>query len=632
MKKKTKLIVSITGITIVLLALLGITYAYYLTRIQGNTNTNSISVTTAKLELVYGDNSAEIITGTGALTPSTDLTSTGAIGTKEFTVTNNGNDSSYVVIIDNVSITKASDNTDTKFETNDFRYTLTCKKSDNSDCNNVTDLTVFPVNGGILVSNDIKASDVHTYVLTLWYIDTGIDQSADMGKTYQARVNITDVNQMENPFMTGVSATDNANLAYNIINNAKENKNGTTFVNTPLTKIAEEISSSNLEKGNEQNISISMDNIGAYASTADDAYNCYEMGDCNNDAVSSAPSSCSDIINKYVFDSNMYESYYVDGCDGETPYYTISAETTISTTLDDYGTSYYFRGNVEDNYVNFAGMCWRIVRIAGDGTTKLILEDQYTTCDDTETETTSAVYTGNWNIGKGNYGYDSSSKSTSGSILYKMNYLNPVTNNTLSMVKAFYDFQTTKLADYTGKLKSGDWCLGDKAYTRSGSSGSYTYTLLEDTSSNYLSKTSFYYDAYTRLNSGNANGYQPTLKCNGTILNEFADVSGVSSKAPMYVSAITADEIVYAGGKYGAVNGNYYLLNNYQKSNIYYFWSLSPNLFNGSNAYAFYVSHRGILFYNVVYGSNAFRPSVSLASSAVITGGEGTLESPYIIG
>jgi hypothetical protein len=77
-----------------------------------------------------------------------------------------------------------------------------------------------------------------------------------------------------------------------------------------------------------------------------------------------------------------------------------------------------------------------------------------------------------------------------------------------------------------------------------------------------------YYDAYTRLTSGNANGYQPTLKCNGTILNEFADVSGVSSKAPMYVSAITADEIVYAGGKYGSANGNYYLINNYQKSNF----------------------------------------------------------------
>ena len=109
MKKNSKIIVSIIGITIVLLALLGLTYAYYLTRIEGNTNTNSISVTTAKLELVYGDNSAEIIRGTGALMPTVETDADDAIGTKTFTVTNNGNDSSYVVVIDNVSVTKASD-------------------------------------------------------------------------------------------------------------------------------------------------------------------------------------------------------------------------------------------------------------------------------------------------------------------------------------------------------------------------------------------------------------------------------------------------------------------------------------------------------------------------------------------
>ena len=163
MKKNSKIIISIVGITIVLLALLGLTYAYYLTRIEGNTNTNSISVTTAKLELVYGDNSAEILTGSGALMPSTDLTSAGAIGTKTFTVTNNGNDSSYVVIIDNVSVTKVSDGSSTTFKSNDFRYTLSCTKSDGTNCNDVSDLTIFPIKGGILVSNDIKEEDVHEY-------------------------------------------------------------------------------------------------------------------------------------------------------------------------------------------------------------------------------------------------------------------------------------------------------------------------------------------------------------------------------------------------------------------------------------------------------------------------------------
>ncbi len=41
---------------------------------------------------------------------------------------------------------------------------------------------------------------------------------------------------------------------------------------------------------------------------------------------------------------------------------------------DDIGVTYYFRGNVDNNYVNFANLKWRIVRINGDGTVRLILD------------------------------------------------------------------------------------------------------------------------------------------------------------------------------------------------------------------------------------------------------------------
>lgn len=42
---------------------------------------------------------------------------------------------------------------------------------------------------------------------------------------------------------------------------------------------------------------------------------------------------------------------------------------------DDLGTTYYFRGNVVNNYVKFANFLWRIVRINGDDTVRLILND-----------------------------------------------------------------------------------------------------------------------------------------------------------------------------------------------------------------------------------------------------------------
>ncbi len=41
---------------------------------------------------------------------------------------------------------------------------------------------------------------------------------------------------------------------------------------------------------------------------------------------------------------------------------------------DDDGKTYFYRGNIENNYLSFAGLLWRIVRINGDGSIRIILE------------------------------------------------------------------------------------------------------------------------------------------------------------------------------------------------------------------------------------------------------------------
>jgi len=323
-------------------------------------------------------------------------------------------------------------------------------------------------------------------------------------------------------------------------------------------------------------------------------------------------------------------------------------ERVLSYTLDDYGTSYYYRGNVEDNYVNFAGMCWRILRINGDKSIRLILEDQYTTCDDNS-------YTGNWVIGQGNYGYDSTTKSTSGSTLNKKNYLEPKSAADKSMVKTFYDFQTTgKLKDYITKLKVGDWCLEDKAYLSNKIDLNNTTPLSkEEINSNYLSKNSFYYDSLVRLNGNN--GYHPTLKCNGIIMNKFKSViydeSEIIKESPMYVSAITLDEIIYAGGKYQS-NIDNYLINNYQKNSGSNFGSISLDSFSGGiNGDTIFI----VMYDNDMMSVNAnsaninitfvnlnivrFRPVIFLAPNVISTtktdiatyGQPGTINNPYVI-
>ena len=46
----------------------------------------------------------------------------------------------------------------------------------------------------------------------------------------------------------------------------------------------------------------------------------------------------------------------------------------VCSASDAYGTSYYYRGNVTNNYVKFADKYWRIIRINGDGTVRVIYD------------------------------------------------------------------------------------------------------------------------------------------------------------------------------------------------------------------------------------------------------------------
>ena len=308
-----------------------------------------------------------------------------------------------------------------------------------------------------------------------------------------------------------------------------------------------------------------------------------------------------------------------------------STEKVIGQAQDDYGISYYYRGNVIDNYVNFAGRCWRAVRIAGDGSVKLILEDQDSTC---------ATSDGNWNIPTttggtrkdGNFGYTKHAANTltasngkkNSSAKNLMNYLNGGTNKDKSMATAFKNFQTGPLARYLYKLKAGDWCLNDKAYATS--SNNTTALTSQEILDKQIKRISFHYDTEVRFKGKSTK--EPTLKCNGTNMSKFVD------NTDMYVGTLTADEIVYAGGKESAPNQDYYLINDYQKTKNLAFWSLSPAGFKLDDDYAFFVNYTyGDVSNSLVSSSGfSFRPAVSLKSSVQITGGNGTKANAYTIG
>ena len=98
---------------------------------------------------------------------------------------------------------------------------------------------------------------------------------------------------------------------------------------------------------------------------------------------------------------------------------------------DDGGNSYYFRGAVDNNYVNFANLTWRIIKINGDGSIKLILND----------------YTGE----TANF-YSAENTDT---LENKLNFSNSIINNILT------SWYQTNLNGYEKYIASSKYCIDD---------------------------------------------------------------------------------------------------------------------------------------------------------------------------
>lgn len=606
MNRKTKIIVSITGITLIGLMLLGLTYGYFVTKINGNTNAKSISVTSAKKIVEYTDLSEEI---------SGKIIEPGYEAIKLFTVKNIGTVSAtYHIYLDNV--------VNEFIRTQDITYTLYRKDGNNTiNINSLSSSDIVAsgflpkTNNYILINETIETpNDYYTYALKINYINSEENQDEDQGHTFSFKVQLH--SEIVNSFETGT-------LAYSILDNSMKKTNGTEFAMTPKTNVAE--LPGGVHIADEADSFYGWHSNISYGATKDEALDWRFSPSGSSDIE-----ICSAVIGKHLAFKDITGMKYigkVEDCtsDGK-PLIAGLNDNILSIDLDDYGLSYYYRGNVEDNYVNFAGMCWRIVRIVGDGSVKLILEDQDNTC------TTSD---GNWNIPTttggsvktGNFGYTeyaskkltASDGTQNSNTEYIMDYLNGSTDKSSSMATAFKNFQTGPLSNYLSYLKLGDWCLSDKAYATTNSDASFlTNTEILDSK---IKGEDVYYDSFVRLYGTTK---KSTLKCNGTLLAKFSDDN-------MYVGTLTADELVYAGGTMDTGNVNYYLLNSYQKNNSLEFLSLSPFAFSADYDFAIFMSENGRLLQNNVDYGFSFRPAITLLTSTQITGGNGLKTNPYII-
>ena len=300
-------------------------------------------------------------------------------------------------------------------------------------------------------------------------------------------------------------------------------------------------------------------------------------------------------------------------------------EALLASAEDDYGTSYYFRGAVKNNYVEFANKCWRIVRVSGDGSVKLILHNDNPTgvanpCDAANNSASAAfarysgeTYKSAFNANYNDNAYVGFKYGTVGAGDYALTHANTNKSTILTNLEAWYE--KNNLKNYEKVIADTVWCNDKTNVTDT----SYDPWSITPNGLGYA-KNVTYYGATKRLvgTSGSAGGTGPSLKCNG-------ELSKINSK----VGLITADELALAGYAYAKNNTTTYLQENATDT---YWWSLSPNYFNGYSAYVWYVygSIGSFDNFNDVFNTNGVRPSISLKSTTNVTG-NGTSEDPYII-
>ena len=368
-------------------------------------------------------------------------------------------------------------------------------------------------------------------------------------------------------------------------------------------------------------------NLTGTAVTADTYANSYSSLVGKYFVSSSASSNGSSTAGTMKTTTNLSSVYYVVSATSSSYTYkqiTSNKNTTealLASTEDDYGTSYYFRGAVKNNYVQFANKCWRIVRINGDGSVKLVLHNDNTSnasspCASSNNSTTAAFarysgssYTSVFNSNYNDNAYIGFMYGATGASDYASTHANTNKSDILKNLETWY---TNNLTSYESKLADTIWC-NDKS-TVSGGLGYGT--------------NATDYGAYNRL----ASTKQPTLKCpndnNGGKLSKFTvdDTKNGNGNLTYKIGLLTADEIAFAGSIAYTYNRSTYLQEN---TGTTWWWSLSPRGFSGSGARVWRVGS-GLLDYDHVYSYYGLRPVISLISSTNVTG-DGTSENPYVV-
>ena len=359
--------------------------------------------------------------------------------------------------------------------------------------------------------------------------------------------------------------------------------------------------------------------------------------------------------------TNLSAVYYVTSATSSSFTYKILSsnknitEALLASTEDDYGTSYYFRGTVKNNYVEYANMCWRIVRVTGDGSIKLVLYNYNRLTDSRNTPSSSTpcnvtgddlslaryegdTYNSEFNSSDNDNAYIGLMYGTAGASNYAAAHANTNPSTILTNLNKWYTNVLSKQSGFKeSQLADTIWC-NDKSVVTDTTYNPDSWTL----GTNYGYGTNKnYYSATKRLKStsDSAGGTGPSLICpndnNGGKLSKFTVSDTVNGNGALSgyakIGLLTADEIAFAGGGYGTSNSAYYINGN-TNSTGWWGGSLSPIGFRYSSALVWSVDGiASYLGYSTVTDGGGVRPSLSLNSKIKISSGVGSATNPYKI-
>lgn len=226
-----------------------------------------------------------------------------------------------------------------------------------------------------------------------------------------------------------------------------------------------------------------------------------------------------------------------------------SENSLLCSATDNYGTSYYFRGNVSNNYVYFANIYWRIVRINGDGSIRLIYEGTITH-ENKEASTDRIIGTSAFNDIADDNAYVGYMYRTPGSSTYTETNANINDSTIKKYVDTWYE-ENIKDTAYEQYLADNLYCTDKRLSKRDTGLG------IKKNKSIYI-----WFRGPWDIDSDKSN---LDLKCYQNIDMYTKNSSNFGNGALKYaIGLITLDEMILSGG-YNVANKNYYL---YSGNNI----------------------------------------------------------------